>query len=885
MNKKKKIGFLLLLAALFVTGSLFAHVEPAHAIIPTLEDAAKASVAPFLVLIASILYFILRAVTWLGSFAVDALRIVTSYNQFNIEEVQIGWRIVRDIINSFYIVVLIAIAISTIIRFQKFDFRQTLPRLLISAVLVNFSFSICLLAINFTSSVMFTFVRGIDQSWPGLLIGLRAPQITALGAGTLGPLSVEGLENAAREPLGYLNAIVAVLFGIVIMGIAIFAMLTYLLILVVRIVVLWLLIILSPLAFFLWGTPGRAQNYWGDWLGEFIKALITGPVLMFFLYLNIMFFVENAADPAPYGFNIAASQLSSQGTVTAIGSVGALFPFIVGITLMFAGLEIANSLGARGTAFAQNASKKLLSAPLKYAGRKLQEYDSKRYKDDKFSVQSVMQGLATLSGASDAKIKANIAEGQRKRQELAGKLPAGVGQYVKGLTGGSVDLTKDVNALFGEDSLLKRTGKSIVGIGDKNWKNLDALTDERSKLQSRQLSRKLLANAEPGDLVKTRADLENEIGQRNGSIQLHQNQLSEIRRLEELNDKYYNQRIPLSDQEKMEYKQLESSLDVNGAEKEDMQRLAAEAAEHEQTIEELEAKNREQNELATTLKAAGISDEQTAGQFKQEVDSAYISDDAREKELQKVIRGRRQQLQAIRSTQRHNDRKAEKEYRDVAYETNERYPEEYIFAQALSNATNKNQIEFGADLVKAADQGMFDNIVLKIMKEQMDIDNPVLDEQGMKTFVDKYMVEKVGMRKQQALDVITRVSGRNQADFHPTQSFFTKMDDSGDYRLSSKTERSEMIQKTIEKKLKAVLTKGGADGITIRDKTGKKVIHPAVRKAFKEQSGTLKQVLQDQRFYTDLEREVAVMLRQEANASGIPDSEIKGFVDSLTSTS
>src|SRR5690606_20480624 len=102
---------------------------------------------------------------------------------------------------------------------------------------------------------------------------------------------------------------------------------------------------------------------------------------------------------------------------------------------------------------------------------------------------------------------------------------------------------------------------------------------------------------------------------------------------------------------------------------------------------------------------------------------------------------------------------------------------------------------------------------------------------------------------------------------------------------SSKTERSEMIQKTIEKKLKAVLTKGGADGITIRDKTGKKVIHPAVRKAFKEQSGTLKQVLQDQRFYTDLEREVAVMLRQEANASGIPDSEIKGFVDSLTSTS
>ena len=192
LRKKKSKRYLLpiLAVCLVVVVGVLGHVEQTQAVAEILRDAfrdLKNDVLRGLTLF--ILKVLDKFINFLGGLMavfVEFIRDVASYEGYRTQDQVIeGWKIVRDIINSFYIVVLITIAIATIIRWKLFDFRTTLPKLLISAVIVNFSRTICLLAIAFADSVMRTFLRAVGEAWPAFLLGLRAPATTALSSTTL----------------------------------------------------------------------------------------------------------------------------------------------------------------------------------------------------------------------------------------------------------------------------------------------------------------------------------------------------------------------------------------------------------------------------------------------------------------------------------------------------------------------------------------------------------------------------------------------------------------------------------------------------------------------------------------------------------------------------
>lgn len=324
----------------------------------------NAIISGLLSMINLLLIWIIQLIGGLMSIFTLILTKVAQYNGFsNQQQVIGGWTIVRDLINSFFIVVLIAIAISTIIRFQQFNFRSTLPRLILAAFLVNFSRTICLIAINFSTSVMTTFVTPLEGLIPAFGVGLRLPALIAMRDTTLGRLYNDGsltfpslttdITKQTNEYGLLISGIISSVLAIIMMMLALGGIATFAIILIFRILTLWFLMILSPLAFFLWGVPGRASGYWGQWLDEFVKHIIVGPVAAFFLYIIIYFYLSNlqSKEGAVYGIKLGTVTVP-QVTQTLASRVDVFLGYLISLGLMFIAFEIIQQMGVRGGQFA-----------------------------------------------------------------------------------------------------------------------------------------------------------------------------------------------------------------------------------------------------------------------------------------------------------------------------------------------------------------------------------------------------------------------------------------------------------------------------------------------------------------------------------------------------
>jgi len=271
------------------------------------------------------------------------LTLVSGYNNFtNSVAVIKGWTVVRDISNMFFIVVLLVIAFGTILKLENYQWKKLMPKLLVMAVLINFSKLFCGLLIDFSQVVMLTFVNafkgGGGGSWVSFLGIGDSFSATGSGVGAVLDYDVVAISLALA------------LVRLIISGVVI---LIFVLILVMRIVMLWILVVLSPLAFLLSVFP-MSQEYAKKWWTMFGKYLIVGPVLAFFLWLSLA--TMNG------GTNIVSQQeadktgeVSANIGASANGDWSKTLSFIVGIAMLIGGLMITQSLGVAGGAMAGKA--------------------------------------------------------------------------------------------------------------------------------------------------------------------------------------------------------------------------------------------------------------------------------------------------------------------------------------------------------------------------------------------------------------------------------------------------------------------------------------------------------------------------------------------------
>jgi len=295
---------------------------------------------------------------------------VVQINEFiNAPAVAVGWSIVRDLCNMFFVLGLLVVAFGTILRVENYHYKKILPKLLLVAVLVNFSRTICGIIIDFSQVIMLTFVNGFKDIAAGNLIN-RLGLDVLLKNGEVS--SYGGLNLNASTVLGafVLVAVMVIVYVAVIFSLIIF--------LVVRIVMLWLLIVLSPLAFLAGALP-FSQRYSTQWWHQFGKYVVTGPALAFFLWLSFYIMSGPELDP---GSGIIPS---NSGTAVKAGVAKALesnnlMSYIIAIVLLIGSLIMAGKSGVVGASVASKSLGALKRSGLGlfktaygYAGRKLNE--------------------------------------------------------------------------------------------------------------------------------------------------------------------------------------------------------------------------------------------------------------------------------------------------------------------------------------------------------------------------------------------------------------------------------------------------------------------------------------------------------------------------------
>ena len=293
------------------------------------------------------------------------------YNKFlDSVIVNTGWTVVRDIVNLFFVLILLVIAFATVFRVKNYQFQQLLPKFAIVVIVVNFSRTIIGFFLDFAQVIMMMFGTAISQTGAGNFVKLLRmnewmelkPVVDAgISKGVEGISGAAGvaawLAESAIPIQSYITAILTLIIGTAALSLG----LTLLFIIVYRIVAIWLLIIISPIAFLLAILPST-QQYFSKWLDMLVKQILVGPLLVFFVWLAL-----STMQQSPGAFDLISSKegiadfVEAQGGVDAIfkeGNLGNLFSaagskisvwnnltaLVVGLVILIAGIKFSASI-------------------------------------------------------------------------------------------------------------------------------------------------------------------------------------------------------------------------------------------------------------------------------------------------------------------------------------------------------------------------------------------------------------------------------------------------------------------------------------------------------------------------------------------------------------
>ncbi len=278
-------------------------------------------------------------------FLVALLISVAKYNDFTRAwPVETGWVLVRDVANMFFIVVLLVIAFSTIIGYEPFHYKKYLPKLLLMAVLINFSKTLIGVLIDFSQVIMLTFVNGFQAAAGGnFMNAFKLTKVTQLNTNELKQAAAAG--QGAQTPENLLLASVLGLGMLVISAAVILVMLIYLL---ARIVGLWILLIMSPIAFFALAVPDKLKNalsaFTKDFWGKLSALLTGGPIMAFFLWLSLATVQGSPATLTNMYGTQSATEEQQNVAITMAGDPRELTSFIVAVVMLLVGLSTAVSI-------------------------------------------------------------------------------------------------------------------------------------------------------------------------------------------------------------------------------------------------------------------------------------------------------------------------------------------------------------------------------------------------------------------------------------------------------------------------------------------------------------------------------------------------------------
>lgn len=279
--------------------------------------------------------------------------------------VDVGWRIVRDVANLGFVIVIIAVAVATMLRLESYGAKKLLVRLITAAIIVNFSLAIAGVVIDFSHVITRFFLEdGLGAS--------NAIQLMDSVGGAFNPqrFMLETPDPAPPDPseqTGFFTTFsTAVLVGLAGLGFSIIFMLIATLVvgalalmLLIRYVALSFLLVLAPLAWLFWVIPAL-QGQFHKWWSKFLEWTFFAPAVSFFIYLAI-------AAAKALGEEPLAAIPGLDGVLESVISQGAQMVVLSGI--MIGGLIVAQNMGIAGAKGAMGLATRAQKGAQAWAGK------------------------------------------------------------------------------------------------------------------------------------------------------------------------------------------------------------------------------------------------------------------------------------------------------------------------------------------------------------------------------------------------------------------------------------------------------------------------------------------------------------------------------------
>lgn len=295
-----------------------------------------------------------------------------------------GWTIARDVANMAFVFLLIYLAFQLILNVEGVGVGKMLAKLIVVALLINFSFffsRVVIDASNLLARQFYDHIRGREVSTLGAA-AQGAADIQIAGA----PLNVKYISENIMNGLNVQSVIatdsfkkfyqsngflgnVAILIGLffifgIINLILAFVFFTAAVQFLARIISLWMAVILSPIGFISFIIPGMKKMS-EDWWHGLIRNAFFAPAFLFFFYI-IVGFLDGGLLGSSVGQGLQSAQVQAgQGT----GSVESFFRPLITIMIRL-GIVVGLLMAALkvGDLFGQASARAVVGGAMKFAG-------------------------------------------------------------------------------------------------------------------------------------------------------------------------------------------------------------------------------------------------------------------------------------------------------------------------------------------------------------------------------------------------------------------------------------------------------------------------------------------------------------------------------------
>src|SRR3989344_5315509 len=334
-----------------------AETTPAPATTGVIERVAMTAVNGLLASISYTMTGVVIVVLTMSGFILD-LSIQYSLTNFtqltsSVGMVTIGWGVLRDLANLVFIFLILWVAISTILGLHHGSAMGSVLRIVIAALLINFSLFITQVVVDVANIVALHFYN--------LTV---VPDPTTGRAGSLAGVFMQALNPQSIYPTGTgvdfssgveSKILLASIVGSIAMLVAAWVFIAAAVMFIIRTIYLMILMIFSPFAFIAWVIPGF-EGSTHDWWSKLLKQAFFAPIFLVMMYI-IGYVIQHgglfsvpAQDPQTLDalVNVFSTARAPNTPLPAPSVVGILINYLMLLGMIVASLLTSSKLGAVG---------------------------------------------------------------------------------------------------------------------------------------------------------------------------------------------------------------------------------------------------------------------------------------------------------------------------------------------------------------------------------------------------------------------------------------------------------------------------------------------------------------------------------------------------------